>query len=115
MISKYITENGKFRQIDEFMPGTWINLTAPTQDESLEIARRYNVDLADIRAALDDEESSRVDVNDDYVLILFDIPSVEIRHNQEAYTTIAGGCMDGRCNYHGVFGGDTGAQAFYCQ
>lgn len=43
MISKYITENGKFRQIDEFMPGTWINLTAPTQDESLEIARRYNV------------------------------------------------------------------------
>ena len=88
MISKYITENGKFRQIDEFMPGTWINLTAPTQDESLEIARRYNVDLADIRAALDDEESSRVDVNDDYVLILFDIPSVEIRHNQEAYTTI---------------------------
>ena len=60
MISKYITENGKFRQIDEFMPGTWINLTAPTQDESLEIARRYNVDLADIRAALDDEESSRV-------------------------------------------------------
>ena len=46
MISKYITENGKFRQIDEFMPGTWINLTAPTQDESLEIARRYNVDLA---------------------------------------------------------------------
>ena len=48
MISKYITENGKFRQIDEFMPGTWINLTAPTQDESLEIARRYNVDLADI-------------------------------------------------------------------
>lgn len=88
MISKYITENGKFRQIDEFIPGTWINLTAPTQDESLEIARRYNVDLADIRAALDDEESSRVDVNDDYVLILFDIPSVEIRHNQEAYTTI---------------------------
>lgn len=29
-----------------------------------------------------------MDVNDDYVLILFDIPSVEIRHNQEAYTTI---------------------------
>ncbi len=88
MISKYITENGKFRQIDEFLAGCWVNLTAPTQDESLEIARRYNVDLPDVRAALDDEESSRVDVNDDYVLILFDIPSVEIRHNQEAYTTI---------------------------
>ena len=112
MISKYITENGKFRQIDEFMPGTWINLTAPTQDESLEIARRYNVDLADIRAALDDEESSRVDVNDDYVLILFDRDPAQ---PGGIYNHPAGGCMDGRCNYHGVFGGDTGAQAFYCQ
>lgn len=88
MISKYITESGKFRQIDEYVSGMWINLISPTQDESLEIARRYNIDITDVRAALDEEESSRVDVNDDYVLILFDIPSVEIRHNQEAYTTI---------------------------
>lgn len=88
MISKYITENGKLKEISEYTPGMWINLTAPSQDESLEIARRYGIDLSDVRAALDEEESSRVDVNDDYVLIIFDIPTVEIRHNQEAYTTI---------------------------
>ena len=29
-----------------------------------------------------------MDVNEDYVLIIFDIPTVEIRHNQEAYATI---------------------------
>ncbi len=88
MISKYITENGKLREISDYMAGMWINLTAPSQDESLEIARRYCIDLSDVRAALDEEESSRVDVNDDYVLIIFDIPTVEIRHNQEAYATI---------------------------
>lgn len=88
MISKYITENGVFKEIEEYQTGMWINLTSPSQEESLEISERYHIDLADVRAALDEEESSRVDVNDDYVLILFDIPTVEIRHNQEAYTTI---------------------------
>lgn len=88
MISKFITENGTLREITEYTPGMWINLTAPSHDESREIADRYNIDITDVRAALDEEESSRVDVNEDYVLILFDIPTVEIRHNQEAYTTI---------------------------
>lgn len=88
MIGKYITENGVLKEIDDYQVGMWITLTAPSQDESLEIAKRYHIDLADVRAALDEEESSRVDVNDDYVLVLFDIPTVEIRHNQEAYTTI---------------------------
>lgn len=93
MISKYITENGKLREINDYMNGMWINLTSPSQDESLEIARRYNIDLTDVRAALDEEESSRVDVNEDYVLIIFDIPTVEIRHNQEAYSTIPIGVL----------------------
>ena len=88
MISKYITEHGKFKEISEYTPGMWINLIAPTQDESLEVANRFNIDLPDVRAALDEEEASRVDVADGYVMIIFDIPTVEIRHNQEAYTTI---------------------------
>lgn len=88
MISKYITQNGKLQEINEYVSGMWINLTAPSQDESVEVAERYNINLSDVRAALDDEESSRVEVNDGHVMIIFDIPTVEIRHNQEAYTTI---------------------------
>ncbi len=88
MISRYITESGTLKEINEYVPGMWINMTSPSHDESLEIAEKYGIDLTDVRAALDEEESSRVDVNEDYVLILFDIPTVEIRHNQEAYTTI---------------------------
>ncbi|MBQ9198907.1 MAG: magnesium transporter CorA family protein [Lachnospiraceae bacterium] len=88
MISRYITDDGIFREIEDYENGMWINLTAPTQEESIEISEHYGIDLPDIRAALDEEESSRVDINDNYVLIIFDIPTVEIRHNQEAYTTI---------------------------
>lgn len=88
MISKYISEQGKLKEITENLPGMWINLTAPTQEETLDISKQFDIDLSDVRAALDEEESSRVDVNDGYVLIIFDIPTLEIRHNQEAYTTI---------------------------
>ncbi|MDE6023821.1 MAG: magnesium transporter CorA family protein [Lachnospiraceae bacterium] len=88
MISKYISEHGSLKETTENITGMWINLTAPTQEETLEISKQFDIDLTDVRAALDEEESSRVDVNDNYVLIIFDIPSVEIRHNQEAYTTI---------------------------
>ncbi len=88
MISRYISEQGKLKEITENLPGMWINLTAPTQEETLDISKQFDIDLSDVRAALDEEESSRVDVNDGYVLIIFDIPTLEIRHNQEAYTTI---------------------------
>ena len=88
MISKYISEQGFLKETNENIPGMWINLTAPTQEEILEVSKQFDIDLSDVRAALDEEESSRVDVNDGYVLIIFDIPTVQIRHNQEAYTTI---------------------------
>lgn len=88
MISKYSSENGILKEIEEYTSGIWINMTAPTQEESVLISEKYNVDIADVRAALDEEEAARVDVTDNYTLIVFDIPTVEIRHNQEAYTTI---------------------------
>lgn len=88
MITNYITENGNLKEISGNMAGMWVNLVAPTQEETQRIASEYNIDLTDIRAALDEEESSRVDSSEDYVQIIFDIPTVEIRHNQEAYTTI---------------------------
>lgn len=88
MISRYITNDGKLTEIKEYEQGMWINLVAPTNEEANKIAFKYGIDIVDLRAALDSYESSRVDVTEDYTLILFDIPSVEIRHSQEAYTTI---------------------------
>ena len=46
------------------------------------------VDIDDVKAALDVEESSRIELQDGYTLILVDIPAIEIRHDQRTYTTI---------------------------
>ena len=87
MMRRYVTEKNLLREVTDFRPGAWVNLVNPSLEECLLVAREFQVDIADIRAALDDEESSRVDVSNDYTLILFDIPSIEYRHKREAYTT----------------------------
>ena len=58
-----------------------------------EVADYYDIDIADVRAALDEEESSRVQMEDGYTLILVDIPFEEIRNEQRAYTTIPLGIL----------------------
>lgn len=88
MIRYYRTDNGKLTETDGFSGGEWIMAVAPTYEESVSLANEFGIDVADIRAAMDDEESSRVDVSDDYTLIVVDIPAVEVRHDQESYTTI---------------------------
>lgn len=70
------------------VPGTWVNMVNPTVTEGEEIARKLDIDLQDLLAALDEEESSRVELEDGYTLILVDIPATEIRHDKEAYNTI---------------------------
>lgn len=107
MVRKYITENGVLRASQETAPGIWINLVSPTLEECDAVAREFRIDLADVRAALDDEESSRVDVNDEYSLILFDIPSIEYRHEREAYTTIPLGLILAGDVFISVCGEDT--------
>ena len=57
-------------------------------EEGHAVAKALNVDVSDILAALDEEESSRVELEDGYTLILVDIPSIEVRHEKESYTTI---------------------------
>ena len=88
MLKIYITDNSILEPISKFTSGCWINMINPTQEESDKVCQYYNIDPADLRAALDNEETSRVYIEDTYILILFDIPSIEIRHKQVAYTTI---------------------------
>ena len=84
----YKTDNGILSQKETFEPDSWTNLISPNMEELTETAEYYQIDLADLRAALDEEESSRVQMEDGYTLILVDIPYEEIRSEQRAYTTI---------------------------
>ena len=93
MINIYRTDDRIISELEEFEPGSWINLTAPTLEECADIADKFNMDVADVRAALDDEESSRISLEDEYTLILVDIPSAEVRNNRHTYTTIPLGIL----------------------
>ena len=65
----FLSTTTEFKEIDTLEPGTWINLVNPTQNESLEIANAFDIDIADLRAPLDAEEMSRITIEDEYTLI----------------------------------------------
>ena len=63
-------------------------MTNPSEEEREDIQNLYNLDPDDLSAALDEEETSRIEVEDNYTLILVDIPTVEVRNNKNRYVTI---------------------------
>ena len=88
MIQIFMTEDGAIHQKDEIQSGAWIALTNPTATEILEISETCGIDPDHVRAPLDEEERSRIEVEDDYTLILVDIPSIEERSGKDWYVTI---------------------------
>lgn len=78
----------EFKKINIFEPGAWINLVNPSQEESLQVAEQFKIDIDDLRAPLDSDESSRIAVEDDYTLIVVDVPTYEERNNKSYYVTI---------------------------
>lgn len=88
MVKYYKTDNQIIHEESRLSGGTWVQLIAPTGQECAEIAEELNVDIVDVQAALDQEESSRIELEDGYTLILVDIPTTEVRHEKNSYTTI---------------------------
>lgn len=88
MVKFYKTDNQIIHEEDRLEDGVWVRMIQPTREECEEIAEKLNVDVEDIQAALDQEESSRIELQDGYTLILVDIPTTEIRHEKMSYTTI---------------------------
>lgn len=93
MVNLYRTDNKVLREIDEVTDGCWVNMVNPSYHEVAAIAEEFGIDEADIMAALDEEESSRIELEDGYTLIIIDIPSVEVRHEKNRHTTIPLGML----------------------
>ncbi len=88
MMKFFKTENQRIYEETGLCDGCWIQMIAPTTEECEKIAESLRVDIEDVQAALDEEESSRIELQDGYTLILVDIPTSEVRHEKQAYTTI---------------------------
>lgn len=88
MIRYFKTDNQRIHEENKVTDGVWVQMIQPTLEECEKIAELVNVDIEDLQAALDEEESSRIELQDGYTLILVDIPTTEIRHEKQTYTTI---------------------------
>ncbi|WP_195415648.1 magnesium transporter CorA family protein [Enterocloster citroniae] len=88
MIRIFKTEDGAMHEKEEMQPGCWIALTNPTASEIIDIADAYQIDPDHLKAPLDEEERSRIEVEDDYTLVLVDIPSIEERSGKDWFVTI---------------------------
>lgn len=87
-IYKSLSENdGTLKKIASLEPGCWVNIIAPSQEELLLISKKTGVPLEFLRAPLDDEETSRIEIEGDFVLIIVDIPFTEMEDNSLTYDT----------------------------
>ena len=84
----FITKKGELVGIDAPQKGCWINLIHPTEKELVEIEEKYEIEADDLRAALDEEETTRITKEDNYTLILVDIPSTEEKDGKSRFITI---------------------------
>ncbi|MBR1421282.1 MAG: magnesium transporter CorA family protein [Selenomonadaceae bacterium] len=71
--------------IETLEKGSWINMTDPTPYEIKVIATLTEVEPDFLRAALDDEERSHIDVEDNSVMILTNVP---ILRESESYDAL---------------------------
>ena len=109
MVRIYKTIDGAIHQIQEPEEGCWIALTNPTATEIFEFSEKFDIEVDDLRSPLDEEERSRIEVEDNYTLILVDVPMIEERNDKDWYGTIPLGII---VTGSMIFGGK-GPQLFY--
>ena len=85
MLQIFQTVEDELQENDQFSEGCWAALTKPTNEELQQVAQETGIDIDDLRAPLDDEERSRIELEDDYVVVLVDIPSLD---EKDRYVTI---------------------------
>jgi magnesium transporter len=73
----------KLDRLDE--QGAWVNLICPSDAEIEEIAQQTKINPDYLRAALDEEEVSRIEAEDNQLLIMIDVPIVK---ENDSYDTI---------------------------
>ncbi|MBE6730383.1 MAG: magnesium transporter CorA family protein [Ruminococcaceae bacterium] len=93
MIRIIKSEANLIEELEQIEAGAWIALTSPSQDELEWVSENLSVEIEDLKAALDDNERSHIEIEDNYTLILVDIPIIEERNEKQWYGTIPMGII----------------------
>ena len=79
--------NSSLTLLDNIETGCWINVVAPSDEELLLISKKTGVPIQFLKAPLDDEETSRIDIEDGNMIVIVDIPFTEMEDNSLTYDT----------------------------
>ncbi|MEG0615447.1 MAG: magnesium transporter CorA family protein [Oscillospiraceae bacterium] len=94
MIKFYKTVNNAVTEIDKAENGCWISVIAPNEVEIKNVIENYGLDAGFVRAALDEEESSRIENEEDQTLIIVDYAVAETdAQNAILYSTMPMGII----------------------
>lgn len=98
MINYFKTVNGTMTAIENIEKDCWINMIDPSDEEISYISSTLNIETDFLRAALDDEESSHIDVEDDQILTIVDIPLAAEQDGAIIYSTMPLGIIYSKDN-----------------
>ncbi len=90
MIKIYKSIENELIEVNKISDGVWVNLTSPTEEEINEVSQCLGMDIDFIKSALDEEERSRIETDDDngQVLILVDTPFIGSEMDSMIYETM---------------------------
>lgn len=94
MVEYYKTIDGRITSVPAVCEGCWVNLIHPTSEELRQVTSALHVEEDFIRAALDPEESSRVELEEDQILMIVDTPVVDTQMLPD------GSCLKLPCKNH---------------
>ena len=100
MLTIYKTIDGRITEVESIEKDTWINLVAPTDEELQFVSETLHVEDDFLKAALDEEEISRVELDDEtgQALITVDVPLINQTEELLMYSTLPVGIIETQDN-----------------
>ncbi len=90
MIKMYVSKDDELVEVDTITDGVWINMVNPTLKEVSDIAKALDIDKDYLHSALDEEERSRIEMDNEknHLLILVDTPCISKDRESNIYETL---------------------------
>lgn len=93
MMKIYKNMENELVELEALEEKTWISLVSPTEEELIKLSEELELEMDFLKAPLDDEETSRIEIEDDQIFILVDVPTVEEENGSIEYGTIPFGII----------------------
>ncbi len=92
----YWNTQGGLRQIDDWQPNCWIQVTCPTDEDQQMMEEQYNIPDYFFSDISDTDERARYEYDDGWMLIILRIPYVKEVRSRTPYTTVPLGIIHKR-------------------